>query len=331
MNTLFESKRYTNTSSPNAERQRFFVETPLRRFEVPGFTNVWIKDESVNPLSGTHKDRLAWDAVNLYRGMLNAGRSRSALPQFSIISSGSAAIAIGRAFRNNGFPKLKVLMDERTSLKMKDSVLASHCEVFTVDLEKRELSGKDILTFTSNTGGLDLTSHQEIATDIGTYDSLGVSLLNESPDYVFVPFGTGMTLRKVLYTAENLLTHDSRARDPRYSGDIGTLGNCHYLGATTTNPRSSADKLYAPFYPFREVNDSQIGFYKSAGYCGALTGVYDVEERFFIEAMELAKRQGVVCEPSGVAGLALFLKVKDVIPPHKKIVIVNTGKLKLDP
>ncbi len=48
-----------------------FPATPIYRIHVPGFTNVWLKDESVNP-TGTHKDRLAWEIVVTYKHILHA-------------------------------------------------------------------------------------------------------------------------------------------------------------------------------------------------------------------------------------------------------------------
>ena len=36
-----------------------FPATPTYKIKVPRFTNVWLKDESINP-TGTHKDRMAW-------------------------------------------------------------------------------------------------------------------------------------------------------------------------------------------------------------------------------------------------------------------------------
>ena len=91
-----------------------FPATPTYKIEVPGFSNVWLKDESVNKYSGTHKDRFAWEVVVLYRNFLLAkklGQLKGKLPIFSIISSGSAAIAIGRMLKDYKLPKLKVLAD----------------------------------------------------------------------------------------------------------------------------------------------------------------------------------------------------------------------------
>ena len=44
--------------------------------------------------------------------------------------------------------------------------------------------------------------------------------------------------------------------------------------------------------------------------------------------MVLAESQGVDCEYSGVAGLALMLQIRNKLPKNKKMLIVNTGKTK---
>lgn len=46
-----------------------FPATPTYQIQVPGFSNVWLKDESHNP-TGTHKDRMAWEIIKLYRDIL---------------------------------------------------------------------------------------------------------------------------------------------------------------------------------------------------------------------------------------------------------------------
>src|SRR3989344_7510451 len=69
-----------------------FPATPTYQIKVPGFTNVWLKDESKNP-TGTHKDRMAWEMVVTYRDFLLAKKDGSftqKLPPMSIITSGPA-------------------------------------------------------------------------------------------------------------------------------------------------------------------------------------------------------------------------------------------------
>lgn len=90
-----------------------FPATPTVRISVPGFTNVWLKDESKNP-TGTHKDRMAWEIIVTYRDFLLAkerGQITGDLPIMSIISSGSAAFAIQTQLRHYGLPNLRVLVD----------------------------------------------------------------------------------------------------------------------------------------------------------------------------------------------------------------------------
>ena len=51
-----------------------FPATPTYKIDVPGFSNVWLKDESQNP-TGTHKDRLAWEMVVTYSQLLLAKKA----------------------------------------------------------------------------------------------------------------------------------------------------------------------------------------------------------------------------------------------------------------
>src|SRR3989344_3259704 len=84
-----------------------FPATPTYEIKIPGFSSVWLKDESANP-TGTHKDRMAWEMVVTYKGMLIAkkrGQFGGPLPQMSIISFGSAAIAIQTMLKKYGLPK----------------------------------------------------------------------------------------------------------------------------------------------------------------------------------------------------------------------------------
>ena len=62
-----------------------FPASETYQIQLPGFTNLWLKDESTNP-SGTHKSRMAWEVV------IKAKRYH--IKEISLISSGSAAMAI---------------------------------------------------------------------------------------------------------------------------------------------------------------------------------------------------------------------------------------------
>ena len=46
-----------------------FPATPTYKIKVPGFSDIWLKDESINS-TGTHKDRMAWEIVVTYKSFL---------------------------------------------------------------------------------------------------------------------------------------------------------------------------------------------------------------------------------------------------------------------
>jgi len=335
INNLIEKIKIPSEADPDKPEfppdNPHFPATPTFRIQVAGFGNVWIKDESINKYSGTHKDRLAWEVVVLYRDLLIAqknGRLKKPLPQFSIISSGSAALAIGRMLCAYGLPKLKVLVDDNLDLGIQQAIATSHCEIFKADLCKKELNPQEILKLTCNPDGFDLTSNRGISLDIGNFDWMSYEIINESPSFVFLPFGSGFVFTKLMEIVKNTVrTPDG---DKRYRGDISTLPFCNFMGASTLNSASIADKLYSPFLPFAKINEDWMRFYRAAAFCGERTGIYPVEEKFFTRAMNIAIEQNISCEPSGIAGLALLLQMQDSLPKDQKILIVNTGRLKLE-
>ena len=93
-----------------------FPATPTYKIKVPGFSNVWLKDESKNN-TGTHKDRMAWEMVVTYKDFLLSKKSGKIkkLPALSILSSGSASLAIQTRLRKYSLPNLRVLLDTSTN------------------------------------------------------------------------------------------------------------------------------------------------------------------------------------------------------------------------
>ncbi len=312
---------------PNNPR---FPATPTYKIDVPGFSNIWLKDESVNP-TGTHKDRLAWEIVVTYRYFLRSKQSglvTGDLPQMSIISSGSAAIAIQTMLRRYQLPSLKVLVDKRTPAIKLEQLKSIGCEIYTTDLTKSLLSWKDILRLTFNRGGFDITSSEALDPTTRFYDWMSYEIINNNPDYCFMPFGTGNLYENVLNINKKEVS--TAHHDPRFKGDVEKLKVCNFLGATTDNPNSkAAEKLFSPHLPFAHYDEQWIRLYRLAGYCGPESNVHVVKERFLDKALALASRQAISCEPSAIAGLALMLQLQDKLPRDKKILIINTGKAHL--
>jgi len=306
-----------------------FPATPTYRIRVPDFSNVWLKDESKNP-TGTHKDRMAWEMVVSYRDFLLAkkrGQIKGLLPQMSIISFGSAAIAIQTQFKKYKLPNLKVLIDRKfiESVAL-ETIKKLGCEIYETDLAKKPLSWKEILILTHNQNGFDITSNEALDPTTRFYDWLSYEIINNSPDYVFIPFGTGNLYENILNINKKEVS--TKNHDPRFKGDVTTLRRCNFLGVTTNNPYSKAEKLYSPHLPFVHYDEQWIKLYRTSGFCGPESDVHLMKEEYLDEALTMAKSQKINCEPSGIAGLALMLQLGDNLPKDKKMLVVNTGKTK---
>lgn len=303
------------------------------KIQIPGFTNVWLKDESTNP-TGTHKDRMAWEVVIKYKSLIEAlkYKSQDKLPQMSIISSGSAAIAIQHLFNLFRIPtSLKVLCDYRLNPKIKESVRKVGCELYECNLSEKLLSSDEIKELTNNQNGIDITYREVLdPTHDNYYDWLSYEIIMEKPEYCFIPFGTGDLFINVLniVKVEHFYSFVSK-HDPRFFGDIASLKKCNFMGAASDNPNTRLDKLYSSFHPSLSSYTRYIQELKEEYSCvGNLTDIYYVSEEFVGQAIELGNRLGIRFEPSGVAGLALLLQIKESVPRHSKILIVNTGRTK---
>jgi len=306
-----------------------FPATPTYKIKVPGFTNIWLKDESKNPC-GTHKDRLAWEIIVTYKHILEAKKQdlfKKELPQFSIISSGNAAYTIQTYFKKYDLPNLKVILDSKINKKIIESLKEIGCELYLYPLTKKTLTWQDILKITENPNGLDITSNQAFDPTTRFYDWLSYEILNENPDYVFVPFGTGNLYENILNVVKKEIS-SLNGNDPRLKGNITKLREITYFGATTNNQKSKADKLYSSDLPFSQYSQQWINYYKMAGYCSQKSNVIIIKEKYIDEALKIAQKNNITCEPSGISGLALLLQIKKQIPKDKKILIVNTGKSK---
>lgn len=307
-----------------------FPATPTYEIKVPGFSSVWLKDESVNP-TGTHKDRMAWEMVANYRQLLLAkkiGRIKK-LPQMSIISSGSAANAIQHMLKNYHLPDLKVLVDYKINERIKKALHKIGCEIYETDLSKRVLYKDDILKLTDNVDGNDITSDDSLGPYDVFYDWMSYEIINQNPSYVFVPYGTGHLYENIV----NVTVREVRNRflhDRRFKGNVDILRQCNFIGATTNNPNTKADKLYSPHLPFIHFDTRWIKLAISKNYIGSESNVYTVREHYLEEAVQNAAANKIECEPSGIAGLGLMLQMKDKLPKDKKVLVVNTGKTKLE-
>ncbi len=200
------------------------------------------------------------------------------------------------------------------------------CDVYLTDLGKKPFSWQEILELTHNHHGFDITSSEALDPTTRFYDWLSYEIINSSPDWCFIPFGTGNLYENVLNITKREVS--TRNHDPRFRGQLAKLRECNFIGATTNNPRSKADKLYSPHLPFVHFDEQWIRLYRFAGYCGPLSNVHLMKEQYLDAAITLADRLGIQAEPSGLGGLAVFLQLRRSIPKKAKVLIVSTGKTK---
>ena len=279
-----------------------FPATPTYKIDVPGFTNVWLKDESKNP-TGTHKDRMAWEIIVTYRDFLLAkkdGLIKEKLPHMSIISSGSAAIAIQQMLNLYKLPNLKCLVDIDIDETLVRKLESFGCEIYKIDLSRKPLHWKEILELTNNQNGIDVTSSGGLNPTTRYYDWLSYEVINNSPNYCFIPFGSGTLYENLLNITKQEVS--SSIHDPRFSGDVATLKKCHFIGSTVNDLSSKADRLYAPHRPFTIFDEQWVRVYRLAGYCGTESAVHILKEKYLDQAIKLAKEQNIDAEPSGIAG-----------------------------
>jgi threonine dehydratase len=312
-----------------------FPATEVVQLDIQGFDEVWLKDESSNP-TGTHKDRMAWEiTIRAHEYKEREGK----FPVYSMISSGSAAFSIQFFFRLYKVDaNLRVIVHDKTAKEIVRALRDIGCQVTLCDLTKRFLSSEEIKYLTKNNGGLDITPRD--ITDpyyIRFYDWMSFEILNQNPDYCFIPFGTGDLYANVLGIMGRELIKGSthQPHDPRFQGNARIMRTCHVLGATTRNKHSRLDKLYAK-YSFQNYFD-YINGRRKEGLFGSLTRVLEVDEQFIDPAQKIiddhnrSNYKKILCEPSGIAGLALFLQMQSrrKIQKNSKILIVNTGRLDL--
>jgi hypothetical protein len=311
-----------------------FPATPTIRLFVPQLEReIQVKDESHN-LTGSHKDRMAWEIVVHYKtiikDLLDPSASNPKIPTASIISNGSAAFAIQIMMRCYGLPDLKVLVDQKTDKNIVTKLRRMGCDVSIHDLSQRELHTNDVLELTENVGGLDFTSRDLVDPNRRTYyDWLAYEILNCGAKHIFIPVGTGDLFVNVLTVLRDELT--GVTRDRRLDGGAQTIEDVQLYGATSKDWKTKMDKLWAEFRPTLDEARRVCKEVVDAELCGPKSRVYDVKERFVKGALEAARSGGVQCDESGIAGLALLLQLsqEEEFPEDEEILVVNTGWLAL--
>jgi hypothetical protein len=227
--------------------------------------------------------------------------------------------------------RLRVLYDLRLDDAIVRNMENCGCLLFPCDLSGTQLSSEQIKLKTDNVDGIDLTHRDMIdPNNDNYYDWMSYEIINHNARHCFVPFGTGDLFINIVKIAKREHINSLVNRnDSRYMGNVGMLRKTNFYAARTELRGSRLTKLYADYLPSLGAQISYIEECKRVRSCGPGTCLFNVAEEFVDQALELADINNVVCEPSGVAGLALFLQVKDTLQPDSRILIVNTGKAKV--
>jgi hypothetical protein len=222
----------------------------------------------------------------------------------------------------------KILIDIRTSPLIRQALEKKNCDITSVDLSERYLSPQDILSLTHNEGGIELTSHPPELTLTRGYLPQFLKVLCEQPlpDWVFMPAGSQAAFNAMIAAANLVYSRMPVEMIDRYQPP-------HIMGATTRNPDSAADKLYASFPPFgTERMHTRIIMGKRIKSIGLYTDIYPVAEEYIEAGAELYNEKGIRAEPSS-AGLALLAQTlaqePQLVSPNAHVVVINSGKLHL--
>lgn len=95
-------------------------------------------------------------------------------------------------------------------------------------MSRKNLSSWEILQITHNNEGLDITNGDSFGAGTRYYDWLSYEIVNTSPEWCFVPFGTGNLYENILNVCKKEIELHT-GNDPRFSGDRDVLRRCHFM------------------------------------------------------------------------------------------------------
>jgi hypothetical protein len=163
--------------------------------------------------------------------------------------------------------------------------------------------------FVNLTEGLDVPAYVDVIKEV-------VLDLGRPPDVCVVPYGAGILCNEI-------------------SDHLKSVGHGRVVPLSVAEPTSMARMLYGPIWLDTGVlarNGMALSVHQSPDRTGAVRKPYPVflvQEREIIRGMQIAQEAGISAEPSGVVGLGILHRLRDLCPgvrPDEDIVVViNTG------
>ncbi len=342
-----------------------FPATPTIPIFLDDNTKIFIKDESKNP-TGTHKDRLAHEIVVRYKEEI---KTYGKVKNISLITAGATGIALKYFFKKyNPNVRIQTLIDIDTPKEIEDAMKRMGCIIKKLDLSAREFNSKSIIKETNIEGDcIELTFGQEWNgnnfVDISYikenfYDWLTYEIFNQNPDICFIPVGSGELMLNILKRVISINEIEMR----RLFVPIERIKNCLFIGVTSNN-KIVCEKLYSKYKNdsykqsldlinllneekgFPIINSSKWQFsskeYKkffndNSNLPNAILHLESNEKELIEKSKKIVSSYNIECENSGIIGLAAFLDLKFNFDSligkgrTKKVLVVNTGKVKLE-
>lgn len=320
--------------------------TPVRKLQIEGYGNVWIKDESdkkSNP-TGTMKDRAAWEMAVLYRDMAMAyydelifnkltenELNAIPIPRLTFITAGNEGIAVAARFAEHNLPPPKLIIGIATDPHIAQALYATRADIYPVDLSSHSLTEQEVLQLSENDQGSNAESPFTFEPASIFYDWHVHESFNEEPDGIFVPKGSGRLSENYIHWQGRTIDNQSAGTpDPRLKADWKKVRDMSIIAVETAYPNTKAKILYAKFKPFLFFQDRDIASRVDFRRTGRLTQTLRLtaeQESLIEEAMKVYGQAGISSSYESAAAMAGYLGMLKTgkIDPEKKFLVINSG------
>ncbi len=289
--------------------------TPFNLREKTGFGELYIKDDSLNP-TGSLKDRASF--------LVAAFALREGIEDVVVASTGNAASSMAGIGAASGL-NIKIFIPASAPKAKRIQALQYGADVIPVDgnydraydLSMEYTKSHGVLSRNTAYNPLTIEGKKTVALEI-------FKQLEGVPDYLFVPTGDGVILGGVYKGFKDLLN----------AGLIDSIPIIYAVQAKGSNAicRAFKEGRFDKSFRSKTVADSIAvdiprNGYHALRHLKTYSGrCVEVEDSDIISAQrELASTTGLFAEPAASASLAGFIKAKDDIPRHSKVVLLITG------
>ncbi|TKJ37615.1 threonine synthase [candidate division LCP-89 bacterium B3_LCP] len=283
-----------------------------------GFSNIWIKNEGVNP-TGSLKDRASYTIV--------AEANRLGEDRIVAASTGNAASSLAAVAAATGKQAVIFVPENAPQAKLVQMIVHGAC-VIPVRGTYDDAFGISI-EFTKEFGGLNRnTAYHPLTIEGKKYAGLEIWQQNQFrvPDFIFVPVGDGVIISGIYKAFYDLKQSRLIDRLPRLVCVQAESSDAIHRYITTGD--------YQPARQPHTIADSISVSVPSNVYMAAKavqdTGGFSVtvSDEEIIEGMNiLARYAGIFAEPAAATPLAALRKIRDagMVKENEQVVLLVTG------